>query len=181
MADHVQLEQAIAALETQRAILGDAVVDTMIAAAREQLATLQPPADEQRKQVTVLFADVSGFTALSESRDAEDIASIINALWQRLDAVVLHFGGRVDKHIGDALMALWGTDQAREDDPEQAVRAALAMQAELATFRDQHILALAMRIGINTGPVLLGSVGSTREFTAMGDTVNLASRLEHAA
>ncbi len=181
MTDRAQLEQTIAALEAQRAILGDAVADAALTSLREKLAALQPPAAEQRKLATVLFADVSGFTALSETLDAEDISAIMNALWARLDAVVHAHGGRIDKHIGDALMALWGADQAREDDPEQAVRAALALQRELAAFRAERGLTLAMRIGVNTGPVLLGVIGSTHEFTAMGDAVNLASRLEHAA
>ena len=181
-----QLEQAIVVLEAQRAILGDAVVDTLIAQIREKLAALQAPAPpappmEQRKQVTVLFADISGFTALSETLDAEDVATTMNALWQVVDAAIINHGGMVDKHIGDAVMALWGAQTAREDDPERAIRGALAVQAALHEFRQRHSLHLAMRIGINTGPVLLGHVGSNAEFTAIGDAVNLASRLEHAA
>jgi class 3 adenylate cyclase len=182
MSDRAVLDQAIAALESQRAILGDAVVNASLAAIRAQIAALTTPRPEQqRKLVTILFADVSGFTALSETLDAEDVTTVMNALWERLDAAVLMHGGRIDKHIGDALMALWGADAAREDNPEQAVRAALAMQQALADFRATQGIALAMRIGVNTGPVLLGAVGTTQEFTAMGDAVNLASRLEHAA
>jgi class 3 adenylate cyclase/tetratricopeptide (TPR) repeat protein len=196
-----QLEQAIAALEAQRAVLGEVVVEPLIAAAREKLAALasQPPAlagvddvSRQRKQVTVLFADVSGFTAMSETMDAEDVSNTMNALWSRLDGAIVAHGGRVDKHIGDAVMALFGAPTAREDDPERAILAALAMQREIARWnadRDRETLAtpslseisISMRIGINTGPVLLGQVGTTAEYTAMGDAVNLASRLEHAA
>ena len=80
----------------------------------------------------MLFADVSGFTAMSEHRDAELVMDIMNSLWARLDVVVVEHGGRVDKHIGDALMAIWGTDVAREDDAERAVRAALGLQDALA-------------------------------------------------
>jgi len=137
--------------------------------------------EQRRRQVTVLFADVSGFTAMSGRLDAEDVATVMNALWTRLDAIVHAFGGRIDKHIGDALMALWGVEHGREDDPERAVRAALALQEELATVRDSQRHELTMRVGVNTGPVLLGAVASTTEFTAMGDTVNVASRLEQAA
>ncbi len=139
--------------------------------------------ERQRKQVTVLFADVSGFTAMSETMDAEDVGEVMNALWQKLDGAIVDHGGLIDKHIGDAVMALWGTSAGREDDPERAIQAALVMQAELQRFaQDQSIgTPLRMRIGINTGPVLLGAVGTTGEFTAMGDTVNIASRLEHAA
>ena len=179
-----KIKQSIAVLENHRANLGDTVVDTMLATAREKLAVLQAqaaPAEQQRKQVTVLFADVSGFTAMSEWLDAEEVTEIMNTLWGWLDTAITAQGGQIDKHIGDAVMALWGVESAREDDPERAIRAALAMQVALAQFRTEGGVQLAMRIGINTGPVLLGEVGSTHEFTAMGDAVNLASRLEHAA
>jgi class 3 adenylate cyclase/tetratricopeptide (TPR) repeat protein len=177
-----QLEQAIAHMEAQRATLGDAVVDASIAALREKLATLEPePVEQKRRQVTVLLADVAGSTAMADEMDAEDVTELMNALWERLDAAIVEHGGLVDKHMGDAVMALWGAEQAREDDPERAIRAALGMQAALATFRDKRDVPLAMRIGVNTGPVLLGEVGTTHEFTAMGDTVNVTSRLEHAA
>jgi class 3 adenylate cyclase/tetratricopeptide (TPR) repeat protein len=171
------------ALEAQRAVLGDAAVDTAVAALCEKLAALEPPsaAEQKRKQVTVLFADVSGFTAMSETMDAEEVSDLMNALWNGIDAAIVAHGGMIDKHIGDAVMALWGAQTTREDDPESAIRAALAMQSELAAFREEHDAQLGMRIGINTGPVLLGGVGTTGEFSAIGDTVNLASRLEHAA
>lgn len=183
MNERDQLEQAIAYIETQRATLGDAVVNVSIAALREKLVALGGPlaTEQQRKQITVLFADVSGFTAMSETMDAEDLADTMNALWQRLDETIITNGGDIDKHIGDAVMALWGAGTSREDDPERAIYAALAVQAALTTFRGERSLQLAMRIGIHTGPVLLGEVASTHEFTAMGDTVNLASRLQHAA
>ena len=147
---------------------------------RQRLAALQYGAG-RRRQVTVLFADVSGFTAMSERLDAEQVADTMNSLWARLDQVIRIHGGRIDKHIGDAVMAMWGADGAREDDPEQALRAALALQGELAAFRDVNRLAVHMRVGVNTGPVLLGNVATTSEFTAIGDAVNVASRLEHAA
>src|SRR5262245_54341892 len=169
MAERAQLEQAIAALEAQRALLGDAVVETALAPLRQQLAALDAQADaEQRKQITVLFADVSGFTAMSETMDAEEVRDTMNALWARLDSAITSRDGTIDKHIGDAVMALFGAPAAREDDPERAVRAALAMQEALGAFRQERQVGLAMRIGINTGPVLLGQVGTTAEYTAMG-------------
>jgi predicted ATPase/class 3 adenylate cyclase len=175
-----QLEQAIAQLEAQRATLGDGVVDASVAALHEQLAALErTPPPEQRKQVTTLFADVSGYTAMSETMDAEDVSDVMNALWQRIDAVIVEHGGHIDKHTGDGVMALWGVDTARESDPESAIRAALSMQAVLADFKAGHDF--KMRIGLSTGPVLLGTVGTTGEFSVIGDTVNLASRLEGAA
>ncbi len=183
MTTREQLEQAIITQEALRATLGDDVVNVTIAALREKLTTLEPEptTDRQRKQVTVLFADVSGSTAMSETMDAEDVNEIMNALWERLDRTIVEHGGWIDKHMGDAVMALWGVEVTREDDPERAIRAALAIQVELAAFRNDQQADLAMRIGINTGPVLLGEVGTTGEYTAIGDTVNTASRLEHAA
>ena len=111
MTEIEQLQQAIATLDAQRAILGDAVVNAALAPMREKLAALQAPAEEQRKQVTVLFADVSGFTALSERMDAEDVGALINAVWGRLDGILQARGGTIDKHIGDEVMALWGVRQ----------------------------------------------------------------------
>jgi predicted ATPase/class 3 adenylate cyclase len=185
MNERTQLEQAIAALEGQRAILSDAVVNAALAPMREKLAALraQQPTGQERKLVTVLFADVSGFTAMSETMDPEEVSATMNALWARLDTAITAQGGTIDKHIGDAIMALFGAPTAHEDDPERAIRAALAMQAELHDFNSVERLTvpLRMRIGINTGIALLGEVGTTAEYTAMGDTVNLASRLEHAA
>ncbi|HET7377986.1 MAG TPA: adenylate/guanylate cyclase domain-containing protein, partial [Anaerolineae bacterium] len=188
MDEREQLEQAINALEAQRAILSDAVVNAALSPMREKLAALQvkpQDAEQQRKQVSVLFADVSGFTAMSETMDPEEVSATMNALWRRLDTAITSHSGKVDKHIGDAVMAIFGAPTAHEDDPERAVRAALDMQSELNQFRESahfdSARALQMRIGINTGPVLLGTVGTTSEYTAMGDTVNLASRMEHAA
>ncbi|MBA3469931.1 MAG: AAA family ATPase [Herpetosiphonaceae bacterium] len=183
MHDRSTIEQAIITLEIQRPILGDAVVDASLAALRQQLTVMRSPAAQEhtRKLATILFADLSGFTALSESLDAEEITEMMNALWQRLDEVIVAFGGRIDKHIGDAVMAIWGTPTAREDDPERAVRAALGMQAALWVIRAETGIDLHMRIGINTGPVVIGTVGASQEWTAIGDAVNLASRMEHAA
>ncbi len=185
MTEQEQLRQAISHLEAQRPLLGDEVVDAALGPLRRKLEELGGGAaacsPEQRRQVTVLFADVSGFTALAERMDAELVRDTMNALWQRLDGVITAHGGMVDKHIGDAVMALWGAAAVREDDAERAVRAALAMQAEVGRFAANTKAKLGMRIGISSGPALLGEVGTTGEFTAMGDAVNLASRLQHQA
>ncbi len=183
-----KLEQAAAALEAQRLSLGAEVVDAALSPLRERLALLRAaqkppvvaPEAQQRRMVSILFADVSGYTAMSENLDAEDVRDTMNALWERLDAVILAQGGKIDKHMGDGVMALWGADEAREDDPERAISAALAMQSALADFHPSVALAqtLKMRIGINTGPVLLGSIGTRGEMTALGDSVNVAARLE---
>ncbi|PWH17624.1 MAG: hypothetical protein DDG60_01665 [Anaerolineae bacterium] len=175
------LQQSIAALEAQRAVLGDSVVDTAIGPMREKLLLLQAQQQEQqRKFVTILFADVSGFTALAETLDPEDISDLMNEMWQRLDSIILAHGGSIDKHLGDGVMAIWGREQTHENDPERAIRAALEMLDYLKS--DPHLgVKFRMRVGINTGSVLLGSLGTQGEFTAMGDTVNVAARLEKAA
>lgn len=178
--DREQLKAAIAAQESLRGLVADEVIETTVAALRRHLATFDD-SSRRRRQVTVLFADVSGFTAMSETLDAEDVTDVMNSIWDRLDEVVATHGGRIDKHIGDALMAIWGADTTREDDPEQAVRAALGFQEAMADHRVGSGIELRIRVGVNTGPVVLDTVGSRDEFTALGDTVNLASRLEHAA
>ena len=179
-----KLEQAILAQEALRATLGDAIVEATIATLREKQAALEKANQrrvKQRKYITVLFADVSGFTKMSERMDAEDVGTVIKALWQRLDRVILQYGGMIDKHMGDAVMALFGAPTAQENDPERAVRAALAMQTEVKAFCQEYGGQLALRIGINSGQVILDVVGTTREYTAMGDAVNVASRMETAA
>lgn len=180
------IKKAIEAQEGMRSILGDSVVSVTLAALHDQLNQLERQAALQdgayqtrRKMVTVLFADVSDFTAFAEHRDAEDVANLVNQLWTRADWIIQEYGGRIDKHIGDAVMALWGADTAREDDAERAVRAALRIQE---MFRDGiGSLPIRLKIGINSGQVLLSAIGTQGEFTAMGDTVNTASRLVHAA
>jgi ABC-type oligopeptide transport system substrate-binding subunit/class 3 adenylate cyclase len=177
-----QLEQAVAQLEAQRTTLGDDIVDVSIAALQAKLAALEPlPSPKQRKQATILFANVSGFAAMSEALDIEEVSEMMNALWQRWDAVIVEHGGAIDKHMGDGLMAVWGGLEAREDDPEQAILAALVMRSELVTFGAERQMELAIRAGLNTGPVLLGGVGTTGELSAIGDAVNLASRMRDAA
>jgi adenylate cyclase len=135
--------------------------------------------------VTVLFLDLHGFTAMSERMAPDEVTQIMNRCFERLTATVGRFAGYVDKYVGDAMMVLFGAPVAHADDPERAVRAALALQDELARF-NQHQRAnvkLQMRIGINTGEVLAGRIGAGEygQYTVMGDAVNLASRLEHAA
>jgi len=188
------LEQAIVTLQANRSLLGDEIVDVALTALREKLAGIRPQGvhePQQRKQVTVLFADVSGFTAMAETMDHEIVNDVINSLWSRVDKAILDHGGRIDKHIGDAIMALFGAPTAREDDPERSIRSALQIQSEIQEWKQEQSEALPnyksqiqnirLRIGINTGPALLGTVGTTGEYTAIGDTVNLANRLETAA
>lgn len=175
------LEQAIAALEAHRATLGDEVVTTALGPLRRQLAALRVAPNQreatQRRTITVLFASVTDFEARSRGRDAARLLAEMDALWARLDPMVLARGGLVDKHVGGTLMALWGASTTGEDDAEQAVKAALAMLDEV-NWRDPSY---SLQVGLNTGPALLSAVGSRGEFTAMGDTVNVAARLSQTA
>jgi class 3 adenylate cyclase/tetratricopeptide (TPR) repeat protein len=137
--------------------------------------------------VTVLFLDLCGFTALSERMSPEQITVVVNQCFQHLTETATRYGGFVDKYIGDAMMVLFGAPRAHDDDAERSVRAAIAMQERLAQFsrrlKQRSGIALQMRVGINTGEVLAGAVGSGQftAFTVMGDAVNLASRLEEHA
>ena len=141
----------------------------------------EPISDEERRVVTVLFADIVGFTAIAERRDPEQVKRLIDAAFALLVADVEAHGGVVDKVLGDAIVALFGAPIAHEDDADRAVRAALAMQATLRDFREEHPAdELRMRIGVNTGEVLVGTVAGT-DYTAMGDVVNTAARLQQVA
>jgi serine/threonine protein kinase/tetratricopeptide (TPR) repeat protein len=139
---------------------------------------------EQLKQVTVLFADLHDLAALCDALDAEELSEVTREIWRRVDAAVENHGGGVERHLGGQALALWGAVSAREDDPEQAVRAALRMQEEVGEFARERLGdapadARLMRVGVNTGAVLLSAAGG--EFAATGATVNVAQRLEEAA
>jgi class 3 adenylate cyclase/tetratricopeptide (TPR) repeat protein len=141
----------------------------------------------ERKQVTVLFADISGYTALSERLDPEEVATLTNEVLKDMAEAVYQYEGYVDRLLGDAVMAVFGAPVAHEDDPERALRSALAMLERFERFNRRWIdrlgRPLELHIGINTGTVIVGNVGSDlrMSYTVMGDTVNTASRLEDAA
>lgn len=146
-----------------------------------------PAADADRRTVTVLFADLSGFTALSEQIDPELLRTLQNELFEELTEAVQNFGGFVDKFIGDALLALFGAPVAHEDDPERALRAALDMARRAAgmeeRWRARSGLPPMLHIGINTGPVVTGGfgAGNAKSYSVTGDTVNTAQRLQSMA
>jgi len=133
---------------------------------------------EERKVVTVLFADLVGFTSRAERMDPEDVRALLAPYWKHLRDELERFGGTVEKFIGDAVMALFGAPVAHEDDPERAVRAALAIR-DWAREEDD----LQVRIAVNTGEalVLLGARPAEGEGMAAGDVVNTAARLQTAA
>ena len=129
----------------------------------------------------MLFADIVGFTSLSESLDPEQVKNLVDRCFARLADDITAFGGRVDKVVGDGIVALFGAPVAHEDDAERAVRAALRMQESVSQFDEEPSAEIRMRIGINTGEVLVGGLVAGDDYTAMGDVVNIASRLQAAA
>lgn len=145
------------------------------------------PAESDRRAVTVLFADLTGFTALSESLDPEDVRAFQSDLFHEMAAAVERYEGFVEKFVGDAVMAVFGAPLAHEDDPERALHAALAMQERMAALNRRWEprvgRPLALHAGINTGPVVAGRIGSSADaaYAVTGDTVNTAARLQNAA
>jgi class 3 adenylate cyclase/tetratricopeptide (TPR) repeat protein len=188
MSEQKQIEQAIAALEAQRVTLGDAVVDAALTALRDKLAALESREHGQLqrlKYITALFADVVDSTRMGQALDPEDTHAIMDGALSRFAAVVEAHGGRVLRFMGDGLSAAFGADTSREDDPERAVRAGLALLADVKLYaeeieRDYHLPGFTIRVGINTGQVLLGG-GVEADNSVMGMTVNLARRMEESA
>ncbi|MEM9519982.1 MAG: adenylate/guanylate cyclase domain-containing protein [Actinomycetota bacterium] len=137
--------------------------------------------EDERRVVTVLFADIVGFTGLSEDRDPEQVKNLVDRCFALLADDITAFGGRVDKVVGDAIVALFGAPIAHDDDAERAVRSALRMQETVTRFDDETGVGIRLRIGINTGEVLVGGFTAGDDYTAMGDVVNTASRLQTTA
>ncbi|MGZ4311160.1 MAG: adenylate/guanylate cyclase domain-containing protein, partial [Solirubrobacteraceae bacterium] len=135
---------------------------------------------EERKLATVLFADLAGSTELASRMDAEALRSLLAEVFGGLSRSATAYGGTVEKFIGDAVMAVFGVPVAHEDDPERAVRAALAMRARMESIARRRSLPVVLRIGINTGVVVTG-VTPGRDFLVTGEAVNLAARLQQAA
>jgi class 3 adenylate cyclase/tetratricopeptide (TPR) repeat protein len=139
--------------------------------------------DTERRVVTVLFGDLSDFTAWSEDLDPERVGSVTDRVLAACAQAVTAFGGHVDKLTGDGIMAVFGAPVAHEDDPERAVRAALAMQRAVKRLIEDETgggRQLGLRVGVNTGPVVAG-VQAAVSYTVIGDTVNTAARLSDAA
>jgi class 3 adenylate cyclase/tetratricopeptide (TPR) repeat protein len=143
------------------------------------------PTDEERKIVTVLFADVTGSTALGEQLDPERLRAVMRAYFAAASSAIQAWGGTVEKFIGDAVMAVFGVPVIREDDAERALRAGLELGRRLtvlnAELQERHGLSLAVRIGINTGEVVAPRRTGSGDELVTGDPVNVASRLEQAA
>ena len=150
----------------------------------ERLLATRGQVRDERRTVTILFSDVKGSTATAEKLDPEDIKDIMDGAFEFLIAPIYRYEGTLVRLMGDAILAFFGAPTAHEDDPERACRAALEITAEAAAYaekleKERGIKAFNVRVGINTGLVVVGEVGADLrvEHTAMGDAINLAARL----
>lgn len=135
---------------------------------------------EERKLVSILFADVTGSTALSDGLDPEDVRALMSCYYEHARRIIPAYGGTLEKFIGDAVMAIFGFSQAHGDDAERALAAALALREAIGTdpvLRDRFRL----RIGVNTGEVVATSNPERLDFLITGDAVNVAARLQQGA
>jgi len=160
------------------------VRDAIVGLALENPELVHPGG--RQMEISVLFADIRGFTTLSESLSPTAVVEILNEYLESMEAEVFGQGGTLDKYTGDGMMVLFGAPLAQPDHAMRAVRAAVAMQraaADVSCRREGDGCEIAYGIGITTGPAVVGHIGSTRrlDYTAIGDTVNLAARLEGIA
>lgn len=158
------------------------VIEMILRGGQETKDNIMEPKD---LTATMLFADIIGFTRLSEQMPPRDINMILNQFFSRMTDIIFEYDGTLDKYIGDALMAVFGAPMEKEGDEERAILAALKMREDLGQMRDQSIFEkqFNIRIGINTGRVVAGNIGSPKrmDYTVIGDPVNIASRLESIA
>jgi len=155
----------------------------------EKILSQKDRIEGERKQVTVMFCDMEGYTQLSEELGPEDTYTIMDKVYEILIHKVHDYEGTVNEMTGDGIMALFGAPIAIEDAPQRAIRSSLSIHREMAKFNERikqdkkNIPELKMRIGIHVGPVVVGTLGNDLrvEFKAVGDTVNLASRMEGLA
>ena len=185
-----QLAATIAVLEAQRALLGDVVVNSALAPLRRELAALQAQAQpsvaaQRLKQVSVLFVDVVGSTAMGQQLGPEEIHAVMDGALARFTAIVMAHHGRVLQYTGDGMLAAFGADEAHEDDVEGAIRAGLGIIDEAVLLapqvkRQHGVPDFNVRAGVHTGRVLLGG-GVDAEGSIRGATVNVAARMEQSA
>ncbi len=155
-------------------------------ALQDKIRAVSAEIEGQRKPVTILFTDIVGSTALAEKLDPEEWKEIVTGAHQRVSQAVYRYEGTIAQLLGDGVLAFFGAPITHEDDPIRAVRAALDIQKMMAEYEHEllgYIDSFQMRIGLNTGMVVVGSLGSDlhMEYLAVGDAVNLAARLQSAA
>jgi len=182
--ERARLNQKIVAEEKKRERLGrflsPQVANRILAAADTHGAELGAP---EVREVSVLFADICGFTSMSETMSPSSVSLLLNDYLSRMTDVIFKYEGTLDKYIGDAIMAVFGAPLDMPDHAQRAIRTALEMQERLAEWnaeRKEGTPELRIRIGINSGNAVAGEIGSInkKEYTVLGDTVNTASRLE---
>jgi len=161
--------------------------ETRASAASTMTAHAAPAPEAERRQLTVMFCDLAGSTDLGQRLDAEDLRSVVRAYQEAASQVIQRYAGHVAQYLGDGLLVYFGHPQAHEDDAERAVRAGLEILAALGRLNDAleptHGIRLAARVGIHTGPVVIGEMGggARSETLALGDTPNVAARVQGAA
>ena len=182
-----KLEEAIRAQKSLRDSLGNEVVNAMVEALREKLAGLRSSVAEERKLVTCLFCVLVGSTQMAAERDPEEVLQIIDGALREMSAAIQVYGGNVARYMGDGVLAFFGAPLALEDHAEQAILAGLDIQLRLAAYaldikRRYELAQFQARDGINSGYVVAGHVaGAQGEYTVIGDTINVASRIESVA
>ncbi|MDX2439283.1 MAG: adenylate/guanylate cyclase domain-containing protein, partial [Desulfobacterales bacterium] len=144
------------------------------------------PTDSERKQVTVMFSDLSGYTAMTERLDPEEVKGIMSLIFREFTRIIKDYDGFIEKFIGDAVMAVFGVPKAHEDDPIRAIKAAMEMRTAVKgispQFEEKIGSPLNIHTGINTGLVVTGEVDIEKGTHGLtGDAINLASRLENIA
>ena len=150
----------------------------------DKILTTRTSVEGERKLVTVLFADVANYTSMSEKLDPEEVHQIMDGCFKILMDEIHRYEGTINQFTGDGIMALFGAPVAHEDHAQRACHAALAVQRSLEGYSEElekrFGLEFKMRVGLNSGPVVVGSIGDDlrMDYTAIGDTVNLASRLQ---
>jgi class 3 adenylate cyclase/tetratricopeptide (TPR) repeat protein len=183
-----KLRAAVNGLEAQRALLGEAIVEPALESLREKIALLEgqiaaavPTVGEERRIITVLFADIVGSTSRAEKMDPEEYREIVRAVHKRASQAIGQYHGRVLQLLGDGLLAVFGAGETTEKDPQNGVLASLAIHQSIGELQFQPPVQL--RIGVHTGLALVGDLelDERREYTATGDVMNTAARLQNLA